>query len=129
MERLIEDTSAGTVIRCHKDLEKLLQELLDEFAGSGKIACCSVGVERFSRRVQAGETGRDPRGAEGLVSELVVVDDGRTFIPLHKTFRVIGADPLVTSDPARVAQADRQLASATSARPCRTSRRAACSRP
>jgi len=54
MERLIEDTSAGTVTRDQAHLEELLQELLDEFATSGKIACPSMGIERFSRREQAG---------------------------------------------------------------------------
>jgi hypothetical protein len=54
MERLIEDTAAGTVVRDEAHLDVVLQGLLDEFARNGKIACGSSGTERFSRREQAG---------------------------------------------------------------------------
>lgn len=53
VERLIEATTAGAVIRDEKHLEAVLHDLLDEFARNGRIACRSVGTERFSRREQA----------------------------------------------------------------------------
>ncbi len=53
-ERLIEETEAGVVVRDERHLEEVLRELLDEFSGSGSIACRSSGTERFSRREQAG---------------------------------------------------------------------------
>lgn len=54
MERLIEDTAAGVVVRDAAHLDEVLHGLLDEFARNGKIACASSGTERFSRREQAG---------------------------------------------------------------------------
>lgn len=54
MERLIEDTSAGVVVRDESHLAEVLQGLLDEFAEHGMIACHSADLERFSRREQAG---------------------------------------------------------------------------
>lgn len=54
MERLVAETGAGTVVRDAGHLNEVLAGLYDEFLQTGRVACDSHGIERFSRRTQAG---------------------------------------------------------------------------
>lgn len=54
LERLVEETRSGTVVRDATHLRRVLEELRDEFARYGKIACDPVGTERYSRAALAG---------------------------------------------------------------------------
>lgn len=54
MERIVAETRAGTVVRDAEHLGAVLAELYAEFLQTGRVACESHGVERFSRRTQAG---------------------------------------------------------------------------
>ena len=52
--RLIEATGSGTVVRDAPHLRQILEDLHREFTENRSIACRSTGIERFSRRTQAG---------------------------------------------------------------------------
>lgn len=54
LERLIEETGSGIVVKDAAHLEGLLRDMLDEFDREGSIACPASETERFSRRAQAG---------------------------------------------------------------------------
>ena len=54
LERLIEETGSGVVVKDAAHLEGVLRDMLDEFDRKGSIACTASGTERFSRRTQAG---------------------------------------------------------------------------
>ncbi len=54
LETLLEETGAGTVVRDAAHLREVLADLYDEFLQNGEVACHSHGIERFSRRTQAG---------------------------------------------------------------------------
>ena len=54
LERLIEETGSGIVVRDAAHLEGVLRDMLDEFDRTGSIACTASRTERFSRRMQAG---------------------------------------------------------------------------
>ena len=54
LEHLLEQTGAGTVVRDAEHLLEVLGSLYDEFLQSGRIACDSRDIERFSRRTSAG---------------------------------------------------------------------------
>lgn len=54
LEELVEETASGVVVRDAGHLRDVLEELDAEFRGAGRIACDSVGTDRFSRAVQTG---------------------------------------------------------------------------
>lgn len=54
MERLLDETGAGIVVRDADHLRVVLADLYDEFVRSGRVACDSRDIDRFSRRTQAG---------------------------------------------------------------------------
>lgn len=49
---LIAETNSGIIIQDAKHLLQVLQELYAEFEETGYIACNSVGVEKYSRKIQ-----------------------------------------------------------------------------
>jgi hypothetical protein len=49
---LINETNSGIIVKDAAHLKKVLQELYAEFQATGKIACESVGVEKYSRKIQ-----------------------------------------------------------------------------
>lgn len=51
-KELIEETNAGVVIQDYEDLVLNLNSLLQEFQQNRAIACNSVGVEKYSRKIQ-----------------------------------------------------------------------------
>jgi glycosyltransferase involved in cell wall biosynthesis len=62
MERLLDETDAGTVVRDAGHLREVLAALYDEFLETGRVACRSHDTERFSRRTQAGLMAEVVRG-------------------------------------------------------------------
>lgn len=54
MERLLDETGGGTVVRDADHLRVVLADLHAELMKTGEVACHSHGIERFSRRTQAG---------------------------------------------------------------------------
>jgi hypothetical protein len=51
---MLDETNGGTVVRDAHHLRAVLADLYDEFLRTGQVACHSRGIERFSRRTQAG---------------------------------------------------------------------------
>jgi hypothetical protein len=49
---LINETNSGVIVKDAAHLKKVLQELYAEFEEKGFIACESVGVEKYSRKIQ-----------------------------------------------------------------------------
>lgn len=49
---LIEKTNAGIVIQNEAHLQQVFQELLDEFNANGSIACDTIDIENYSRKIQ-----------------------------------------------------------------------------
>jgi glycosyltransferase involved in cell wall biosynthesis len=49
---LINETNSGILVKDAAHLSEVLQELYTEFQTTGKIACESVGVEKYSRKIQ-----------------------------------------------------------------------------
>jgi glycosyltransferase involved in cell wall biosynthesis len=49
---LIRETNSGIVVKDAAHLQEVLGELWDEFSTTGQVACDSVGVEKYSRKVQ-----------------------------------------------------------------------------
>lgn len=49
---LLEETNAGIVVQDEAHLFEVLKALCDEFSSTGQIACDSVGVEKYSRKIQ-----------------------------------------------------------------------------
>ena len=49
---LIRETNSGIVVKNAAHLQEVLGELWDEFSTTGQVACDSVGVEKYSRKVQ-----------------------------------------------------------------------------
>ena len=49
---LINETNSGVIVKDALHLREVLQELYTEFQTTGKIACESVGVEKYSRKIQ-----------------------------------------------------------------------------
>ena len=49
---LIKETNSGVIVKDAAHLGEVLQELYTEFQTTGKIACASVGVEKYSRKIQ-----------------------------------------------------------------------------
>src|SRR5690554_428279 len=49
---LLQQTQAGVVVENESHLQEVFQELVEEFNKNGKIACHSVGVENYSRKIQ-----------------------------------------------------------------------------
>jgi hypothetical protein len=49
---LIRETNSGIVVKDAVHLQEVLSELWDEFSSTGQVACHSVGVEKYSRKVQ-----------------------------------------------------------------------------
>lgn len=49
---LIIETNSGIIVKDAAHLREVLQELYTEFQTTGKIACASVGVEKYSRKIQ-----------------------------------------------------------------------------
>ncbi len=51
-EDLINETNSGVIVKDATHLKEVLEELYAEFQATGKIACESVGVEKYSRKLQ-----------------------------------------------------------------------------
>jgi glycosyltransferase involved in cell wall biosynthesis len=49
---LIQETQSGIVVKDSAHLLEVLNELYQEFKSSGEIACHSIGVENYSRKIQ-----------------------------------------------------------------------------
>ena len=49
---LINETNSGIIVKDSHHLQQVLQELYTEFEEKGFIACDSVGVENYSRKIQ-----------------------------------------------------------------------------
>ena len=49
---LIRKTNSGIVVKDAVHLQEVLRELWDEFSSTGQVACHSVGVENYSRKLQ-----------------------------------------------------------------------------
>jgi hypothetical protein len=49
---IIQKTNSGIVVQDSKHLLSVIEELYIEFQSTGKIACNSVGVENYSRKIQ-----------------------------------------------------------------------------
>jgi glycosyltransferase involved in cell wall biosynthesis len=49
---LIQETNSGIIVKDSHHLQQVLQELYTEFEEKGFIACDSVGVENYSRKIQ-----------------------------------------------------------------------------
>jgi hypothetical protein len=49
---LINETNSGVIVKDAAHLKEVLEELCAEFQATGKIACESVGVEKYSRKIQ-----------------------------------------------------------------------------
>ena len=49
---LINQTNSGVIVRDSAHLLEVLKELYTEFQQTGQIACDSVGVENYSRKIQ-----------------------------------------------------------------------------
>lgn len=49
---LINKTNSGVIVRDSNHLQEVLEELYAEFQETGQIACDSVGVENYSRKIQ-----------------------------------------------------------------------------
>ncbi len=50
---LIHETNSGVIVKDAAHLKEVLKELYAEFETKGFIACDSVGVEKYSRKIQA----------------------------------------------------------------------------
>ena len=48
----VKPTNSGVIVKDAAHLCEVLQELYTEFQTTGKIACESVGVEKYSRKIQ-----------------------------------------------------------------------------
>lgn len=53
-EQAIEETNSGVVVKDANHLRSVLNELYSEFETGGFIACNSVNIEKFSRKIQVG---------------------------------------------------------------------------
>ena len=53
LERIVEDTKSGVVVKDASHLNEVLTDLYREFAEKGSIPCESVGTERYSRKTHA----------------------------------------------------------------------------
>ena len=62
LERMVEDTKSGVVVRDAAHLREVLVGLHREFKDKGGIACESVGTEKYSRRTHAGRLAELLRG-------------------------------------------------------------------
>lgn len=51
-EELIQSTHSGIAVKDSEHLKIVLKELTDEFKATGQIACHSVNVEKYSRKIQ-----------------------------------------------------------------------------
>lgn len=49
---LIQETNSGIIVKDSTHLKEVLQDLYTEFLEKGSIACDSVGVEKYSRKIQ-----------------------------------------------------------------------------
>ncbi len=49
---LIHETNSGIIVRDSAYLLEVLKDLYDEFQATGQIACDSIGVEKYSRKIQ-----------------------------------------------------------------------------
>jgi glycosyltransferase involved in cell wall biosynthesis len=49
---LIQETNAGIIVKDAAQLREVLTDLWQEFSSSGQISCDSIGIEKFSRKVQ-----------------------------------------------------------------------------
>jgi hypothetical protein len=49
---ILKTTNSGIVVKNAAHLQEVLGELWDEFSTTGQVACDSVGVEKYSRKVQ-----------------------------------------------------------------------------
>jgi hypothetical protein len=49
---ILHETNSGIVVKDAAHLQLVLKELWDEFSTTGQVACDSVGVEKYSRKVQ-----------------------------------------------------------------------------
>lgn len=49
---IINQTNSGIIVRDSAHLLEVLKDLYDEFQATGQIACDSIGVEKYSRKIQ-----------------------------------------------------------------------------
>ncbi len=49
---LINETNSGIIVKDAAHLKEVLKELYSEFQEKGFIACDSIGVEKYSRKIQ-----------------------------------------------------------------------------
>lgn len=49
---IIKETNSGVIVENEKHLQQVLLDLITEFNETGKIACDSIGVENYSRKIQ-----------------------------------------------------------------------------
>ena len=49
---LINETNSGVIVKDAVHLKEVLEELYAEFEEKGFIACDSIGVEKYSRKIQ-----------------------------------------------------------------------------
>jgi glycosyltransferase involved in cell wall biosynthesis len=49
---LLHETNAGIIVKDAVHLKEVLKELYAEFQETGKIACDSIGIEKYSRKIQ-----------------------------------------------------------------------------
>ena len=52
-ENLLHDTNSGIVVKNENHLKQVLLDMNDEFKRTNKIACDSIGIEKYSRKMQA----------------------------------------------------------------------------
>lgn len=62
LERMVQETNSGVVVRDAPHLREALADLYREFKTSGRVACESVGIERYSRQALAGQLARVLKG-------------------------------------------------------------------
>ena len=49
---IINQTNSGIIVRDSEHLLEVLKDLYDEYQATGQIACDSIGVEKYSRKIQ-----------------------------------------------------------------------------
>ncbi|MBX7134677.1 MAG: glycosyltransferase [Fimbriimonadaceae bacterium] len=67
LERLVQETRSGIVVSDSSHLREVVQELLREFDAHRAIACDSIGIDRYSRRTQAGTMAHVLKSVRGTV--------------------------------------------------------------
>jgi hypothetical protein len=63
---LLHETNAGIIVKDAVHLKEVLKELYAEFQETGKIACDSIGIEKYSRKIQVERLAGIIKGMENL---------------------------------------------------------------